>query len=95
VYGFSSSLWMLILGRVIVGFGAGNQVVSQVYFTYSTNTDERSLVRCPSLVSARAILMLLSVDYGYYELSSGSCCHNWSCPGPGIRCDQNSYVGIV
>eukprot|EP01122_Echinamoeba_exundans_P017610 TRINITY_DN943_c0_g1_i2.p1 TRINITY_DN943_c0_g1~~TRINITY_DN943_c0_g1_i2.p1 ORF type:complete len:486 (-),score=52.91 TRINITY_DN943_c0_g1_i2:899-2356(-) len=58
VYGFASSLWMLILGRVIVGFGAGNQVVSQVYFTYSTNTEERSLIMgIMSLVQVLAVIV--------------------------------------
>lgn len=44
LYGFSTTLWMLLLSRVIVGFGAGNQVVSQVYFTWSTTPQQRSLV---------------------------------------------------
>lgn len=71
VYGFASTLWMLVLGRVIVGLGAGNQVVSQVYFTWSTNNDDRSLIMgIMSLVQVAAVIIgpALAPAFGAFNI---------------------------
>jgi hypothetical protein len=61
---------MILLGRILVGIGAGNQVVSQVWFSWITNDQQRPIVRSAFLLSHAqfanqlAYLFPIAADYG-------------------------------